>query len=169
MHTRHKLIQLHTATTLKQKWIEASSHTEKVRWQALYLWKTAVPTETILLTLGRSDWWLQQTVHRFNTQGSYGVEDRRRDNGGHMALLTKTQVAKLRTCILTKKPPDGGLWTGPKIARWISDTTGKKVHPHRGWKYSQRLGLSLLVPRPTHAEGATPAEQATFKKNFLAR
>ncbi len=169
MHIRHTLKQLHTAATLKKKWIEAASHTEKVRWHALYLWKTDVPTKTILLTLGRSDWWLQQTVHRFNTQGSYGVEDRRCDNGGHMVLLTKPQQQKLRACILEEKPPDGGLWTGPKIARWIGDITGKKVHPHRGWKYSQRLGLSLLVPRPAHTESATPAEQTAFKKNSPTR
>lgn len=169
MYTRQKLKQLHTAATLKKKWEEATSHTEKVRWHALYLWKTGVPTKTILLSLGRTGWWLQQTVHRFNTHGSKGVEDRRKGNGGHMALLTETQQQQLRTCILEKSPPDGGLWTGPKIANWIRDITGKKVHPHRGWKYSQRLGLSLIVPRPAHEEAATPAAQALFKKNSHTR
>jgi transposase len=105
-------------------------------------------------------------VQRFNTQGSSAIVDKRRKNGGQTALLDKTQGERLRTCILEEKPPDGGLWTGPKIAQWISDTTGKKVHPHRGWKYSQRLGLSLLVPRPRHRACATPKEQMAFKKNF---
>ena len=66
---------------------------------------------------------------------------------------------------LDQPPPDGGLWTGPKIAAWMAATLGRPVHPQRGWEMLQRLGLRPKVPRPRHAK-ADPAAQAAFKKSF---
>ena len=38
--------------------------------------------------------------------------------------------------------PDGGDWTGPKVARWIAEKTGSAhVWPQRGWDYLKRLGV----------------------------
>ncbi len=41
---------------------------------------------------------------------------------------------------LEEPPPDGGQWTGRKVAQWILARTGRKVHPQRGWEYLKRLG-----------------------------
>ena len=62
-------------------------------------------------------------------------------------------------------PPDGGLWTGPKVAAWIGRETGRAhVHPQRGWAYLRRLDQSWQTPRPHHEQAATPEEQEAFKK-----
>jgi hypothetical protein len=45
-------------------------------------------------------------------------------------------------------PPDGGAWTGPKIAQWMAAKTGKPVHRQRGLEYLRRLAAS------TAAEGS---------------
>jgi transposase len=66
---------------------------------------------------------------------------------------------------LEKDAPGLGLWTGPKVATWISQKTKQKVSDVTGWQYLRRLGYSLQVPRPQHRKAATPEEQATFKKN----
>lgn len=64
--------------------------------------------------------------------------------------------------------PDGGLWTGPKVAEWIEQRTGEGTHPQRGWVYLKRLGYSLKRPRPRHHE-ADQEEQESFKKTSPPR
>ena len=64
---------------------------------------------------------------------------------------------------LTHAPPDGGVWTGPKAAAWMSEMLGHAVHPQRGWEALRRLGWTSKVPRPRHAK-ADPGAQAAFKK-----
>lgn len=159
------LKQLHSLTTLKKKWEKATSHIEKVRWHGLYLLKQGVPTDTILQTLDRKEMWLIRTVTLFNAHGSKGMTDLRTHNGGHNKLLTDAQEQELHDVITHTTPPDGGLWSGPKITTWIKEKTGKPVSPPRGWKYFQRLGMNLLVARPVHQEVASPQEQRAFKKN----
>lgn len=60
--------------------------------------------------------------------------------------------------------PDGGLWTAPKVAAWITDQTGHEVHHWTAWRAMRRLGLSLQVPRPANKRRASKEEQAEFKK-----
>ena len=59
-----------------------------------------------------------------------------------------------------------GLWTGPKVAAWISETLQRPVSDVSGWKYLKRLGWTLQTPRPQHQAAAPPDEQQAFKKNL---
>jgi transposase len=165
MPTTPTIKQLHSLATLKRKWEKAQSHTEKVRWHGLYLLKQGIPADIILQTLDRKESWLMKIVQLFNAHGSQGVTDLRCTNGGHNKLLTQSQEQELHDIIAHTAPPDGGLWSGPKITTWIRKKTGKPVSLPRGWKYLQRLGMNLLRARPVHALAATPREQAAFKKN----
>jgi transposase len=61
--------------------------------------------------------------------------------------------------------PDGGLWTAPKVARWIAERTAEAAHETTAWRAMRRLGFSLQVPRPRHARAAAGREQARFKKS----
>jgi transposase len=71
-----------------------------------------------------------------------------------------TELAKaLRT-----SAPDGGLWTAPKVAAWITDKSGQEVHHSTAWRAMRRLGFSLQVPRPANKRRASVEEQAEFKK-----
>lgn len=73
-----------------------------------------------------------------------------------------------------KTPPDdGGLWSGPKIARWLAAFHGlKSVHDQRGWDALIAIGYSVQQPRPRHPDAATEEDRAALKKTcrrLLAR
>ena len=40
---------------------------------------------------------------------------------------------------LSQPPPDGGVWTGCKVAAWIADKIGEAVSAKRGWAYLARI------------------------------
>ena len=55
---------------------------------------------------------------------------------------------------LKKRAPDGGIWTGHKVARWIEKVTGiEKVWNQRGWDYLKKSKYSGKKPRPKHKKG----------------
>ena len=79
------------------------------------------------------------------------------------ALLSAAQQEELDQ-VLQSPPADGGLWSGPKVAQWIAQTTGRaQVHPQRGWDYLKKLNYSGQRPRPRHAN-ANEEAQIAFKK-----
>src|SRR4051812_43650801 len=68
---------------------------------------------------------------------------------------------------LREPPPDGGLWTGPKVARWMAGELGlAAVLPQRGWEALKAIGWSVQKPRPRHPASATPEEREAFKKSW---
>src|SRR5690349_23627925 len=68
---------------------------------------------------------------------------------------------------LRAPPPDGGLWTGPKVAAWMAGERGRAaVLPQRGWEALKAIGWSVQKPRPRHPASATPEEQEAFKKSW---
>jgi transposase len=101
-------------------------------------------------------------ARRYNQQGPCGLGDGRRHNPGSAPLLGAAGQRAL-VGALAGEAPDGGLWNGPKVARWIGERLGRRVHARRGWEYLRRLRHSPKVPRPAHAE-ADAAEQAAFPK-----
>jgi len=48
------------------------------------------------------------------------------------------------------KPADGGLWTGPKVAAWMSELLGRPVSAQRG-EYLKGCAIAYAV-RPQHGE-----------------
>ena len=107
--------------------------------------------------------WVAEVVRRYNEDGPERLGDRRRGNAGAKPLLGAADEAALRAA-LAGPPADGGLWTGPKVAAWMSARLGRRVWPQRGWDYLRKLGYSPQVPRPRHAKAASPEEQAEYKK-----
>jgi len=68
---------------------------------------------------------------------------------------------------LQSPPEDGGLWTGPKVARWMALRLGlTHVHAPRGWEALKKIGWSVQAPRPRNPKSATLEEQAAFKKPY---
>jgi len=111
--------------------------------------------------------WIRTLAHRYNDEGPQGLGDRRHGNPGGTCILSPEQQAQLQQA-LEEPPADGGLWTGPKVARWIESHTGRQVHAQRGWEYLKRLNYSKRVLRPRHAK-ADPAAQEAFKKTSQSR
>src|SRR4051794_30896798 len=71
---------------------------------------------------------------------------------------------------LREPPPDGGLWTSPKVAAWMAGELGlTAVLPQRGWEALKAIGWSVQKPRPRHPAAATPEEREAFKKTGAGR
>ena len=82
-------------------------------------------------------------------------------------MLDEEGQVELREVLLRPPPASvgGGMWSGPKVARWIEQRNGlEKVHAQRGWEYLRKVGMSPQVPRPSNAKGADPSEREAFKK-----
>jgi transposase len=120
-------------------------------------------------------WWVirrsgpGKIARRYEEQGVEGLGDPRHGNPGakERALLDEEGQVQLREALLEGSPPGGGMWSGPKVARWIEQKTGlQKVHAQRGWEYLRKVGHSPQVPRPSNAQGADADEREAFKKVF---
>ncbi|MBL3087671.1 winged helix-turn-helix domain-containing protein, partial [Klebsiella pneumoniae] len=65
-------------------------------------------------------------------------------------------------------PPDGGLWTGPKLRDWVERELGKKVSLYPIYRLLHEMGFALRSPRPRHRRADVQAQQA-FKKSSPRR
>ncbi len=108
--------------------------------------------------------WIYELVRSYNRRGADSIGDLRHQNPGAKPLLDDVQLSQLWQA-LQSPPADGGLWTGPKVAEWMSNLLGRPVSPQRGWEYLKSLRLRLRVPRLEHYE-ADPIEQEAWKKKL---
>jgi transposase len=137
----------------------------KTRWHAIWLMarpEGPLSAEKAAQAVGLSDVWLRKLVHRYNAEGPGGLEDGRKSNGA-APRLTEPQRAELFAA-LQSEPPDGGLWTGPKVAAFALARFGVKVSGHTGWEWLRGLGFRLKVPRPRHPRAATAEQQRRWQR-----
>jgi transposase len=119
----------------------ASTAIERRRWQVIGLLADGAPLAEIVARTGYRPRTIREIAQRYRERGSAGLADRRQRSVGAAPILTENQQHDLRQA-LQNPAPDGGVWTGPKVARWIAARTGKRVHRQRGWEYLRRLGGS---------------------------
>jgi transposase len=124
-------------TTLKQYEAEAATARERRRWQVLMLIASGKKRQEISAATGYSLRTIRQIVQRYQMDGAAGLVDGHQCSPMSM-LLTGAQQQALRTA-LQHPPEGGGMWTGPKVAQWMSNITGQPVHRQRGWEYLQRF------------------------------
>lgn len=154
-----------SAADLYRRYRAAMDPVERSHFHIIWLLACGKGLSECAAATGYSTRWRAKLVQRYNAEGARALGDRRQGNGGQMALLNEAQLAELAEA-LDGAPPGGGLWSGPKVAAWIAEKTGREhVHPQRGWDYLRRLGMSLQVPRPRHEQAASPEDQEAFKKN----
>jgi len=138
---------------------------EKTRWQVIWLLLRAdcrrSPAQVADI-VGLSVIAVRHTLRRWNALGPDGLADRRRGNGA-APRLTAEQRAALRSA-LRRRPTDGGLWSGPKVARYVRSEWGVRVRPRTGWRWLRELGFTLQVPRPSHPRAADAAARRRWKK-----
>src|SRR3954464_12805539 len=92
--------------------------------------------------------------------------DRRRRNGTSPSILRPALLEKLKARLL-EPPPDGGLWTSPKVAVWMARELGlAAVLPQRGGEALKAIGWSVQKPRPRPPASAPPEEREAFKKSW---
>lgn len=132
---------------------------EKTRWHLVWLLlrDEALSCERAGPLVGLSDTYARAVLKRWNAQGPDGLADRRKANKSP-GRLTASQQAEAYDA-LQKESPDGGLWSGPKLARYVRDRWGVEVCPATGWRWLRKLGFRLVVPRPRHPKAADPDRQ----------
>jgi transposase len=124
--------------SLKQREATATTATERRRCQVLVLLALGKRRQEIRAVTGYSLRTIQQIVHCYRTEGAAGLVDGRQ-RSPRSTLLTDEQQQALRAA-LQNPPEGGGVWTGSKVAQWMTAVTGKQVHRQRGWEYLQRFG-----------------------------
>ncbi len=137
---------------------------EARRWQVLWQLSLGTTIKDIAAATGLHRNGIRAILTRYNDLGPDGVRDgHRRRPGGRHPTLSPDQQATLNQ-LLDGPALDGGLWTGPKVAAWISTTIGRTVPKRLGWTYLRKLGFTLQRPRPRHQRAATPEQQQAWKK-----
>jgi transposase len=139
---------------------------EKTHWQLLWLLtRTDTPPTpaTVAAQVGLTAAWVRTVLKRWNAEGPGGLADRRAATNGGRSKLTAAQQAELYAAV-QQRPPDGGLWTGPKVAAYVRTRWGITVCQQTGWGWLRRLGFSLQVPRPKDPGAATEEQQRAWKR-----
>jgi len=153
----------HSTEDLERRYKAADDGLERRHLQIIWLLSQGHAAKFVAEVTGYSSAWISKLLWRYNDHGLAGLGDGRRDNPGAAPLLDPAQVEDLRDMV-SAPPPDGGLWTGRKVAQWITGRIGRTVSPQRGVEYLHRLDWTRQVPRPTNPEQSL-YEQVQFKKS----
>jgi transposase len=162
---RIPFVRHRTVRQLVNKYRACREGAEKARWHAVWLLaRTDVPRTPAQVAdlVGLSDVTVRDVLHRWNAGGPAGLADGRKGNGSASKLTARRREALYAA--LQKRPPDGGLWTGPKVARCVADRWGVTVDPTTGWRWLRDLGFTLQVPRPAHPNAADTPTRRRWKK-----
>jgi transposase len=166
MPKRLKLSPHASTEELERRYRKAKDPVERSHHQIVWLLSQGRTTEEVCEVTGYSPGWVRRIARRYNERGVEGLGDRRHANPGarERALLDEEGQAQLREALLGP-PPGGGMWSGPKVARWIARRNGlEKVHVQRGFEYLRKVGMSPQLPRPSNAQGADDSQREAFKK-----
>jgi len=166
-YPRLEIVSHLTPKEIEKRYKSCTHLAERERWQILSLTTqegyTYSVSEAALITK-KTPRGVRTIINRYNKKGPAGLQDQRKGHSGRKAVLSKRKRNELFRS-LQKQSPDGGLWTGPKVAQWVEKHTKVAVSNVTGWHYLKALGFTIQVPRPMHTETATTAERAVWKKN----
>jgi transposase len=160
---------------LEQRYRQASDPVARSQWQIVWLLAQGQTSQEVEEATGYSLTWIRTVARRYNAEGGLGIRDRRHANPGGPRLLTCEQETELDQA-LEGAAPDGGLWTGAKVARWIAERIGpRQTGPRAGRLVADETGLRYLHgldrrpqrPRPRPVK-ATAEDQEAFKKGGSA-
>src|SRR3954447_3985697 len=146
---RLQLVPHLTYEELRQRFRTCRHGPEKARWQALWLMtrprQPASAAQAATLVGFTADA-VRKLVKRYNASGAPAVE-RNAGGQGRAPRLSADQQEQLKAELLGRAP-DGGLWSGRKLAARIAQLTGRSMHPATGWEWLRKLGFTPQRPRP---------------------
>jgi transposase len=166
------LSKRYSSEELKNRYLTSRDPIEARRWHLV--WKVSIgwTIKNSAIAVGLEYEYSKEIVKKYNSQGEEGIKNLKKTvktkNGGKQKLLNPQQLEKLIQAI-EKRPIDGGIWTGAKVARWIEKEIGvEKVWNQRGWDYLKKSRHSWQMPRPKHYK-ADKKEQEKFIELFPDR
>jgi transposase len=151
---------------LQQRYRTAEDPVARSQWQILWLLAQGMPTAQVAQVTGYGVRWIQEIARRYRA-GPEAIGDRRHTNPGAPPLLDAAVQERLRLA-LAGPAPDGDLWTGRQVARWMSQQVGRPISVQRGWEWMRRLGFTPQRPRPRETRADAEAQMA-FKKGGSPR
>lgn len=158
-----------SSAELESAYKAATDPVAKSYFHALWLVSEDYAAAEVAGLLSFSTRWVHSLIRRYNENGPAALADLRSGNGAKPRILTPKALAGLKQRIRTA-PPDGGLWSGPKIARWLADFHGlTSVHDQRGWDALVAIGYSVQMPRPRHPQAATAEDRQALKNTSRMR
>lgn len=137
-----------TPEQLKEQYLSRVDRVEARRCHLLWLIATDWNIKEAAKVVGFSYDYAKDLVGNYNANGVDAIANRRHQKKppGRSSLLTPEQYLTLQT-LLQQPPPEGGEWTGAKVAEWIAKTTGRtRVKYQRGWDYLRRCQSHSPVP-----------------------
>lgn len=143
---------------LEQRYRQATDTVARSHFHILWLRAQHQTTKEVAQVTGYSSHWIRTLVRRYNEGGPDAMGDQRHQNPGGQWLLSEEQKQQLDQT-LQQPPEDGGLWTGPKVAAWMTKTIEKSVSVQRGWDYLRLLDFTPQVPRPRHHKADAEAQE----------
>jgi transposase len=162
---RIPFVRHRTVNQIVNKFRACRHPVEKARWHAVWLLARTDHPRTpaqVADVVGLSAVTVRDVLRRWNADGPAGLTDRRVGNGSAPRLGARRRAAL--DAALRKRPPDGGRWTGPKVARYVADRWAIGVGPVTGWRWLRDLGFTLRVPRPTHPRSADRTTRRGWEK-----
>src|SRR5881398_4196078 len=155
-----------SVSALEQQYRSCTDVTAARHRQTIWLLAKGHAIAEVAATVSYAPRWVERLLARYNAQGPQALGDLRRRNGTSPSVLRPDLLEKLKARLL-EPPPDGGLWTSPKVARWMAGELGRaSVLPQLGWEALKAINWSVQKPRPRHPAAATPEECETFKKSW---
>lgn len=157
---------------VRRRYRECEQLTERTRWHALWLVGEGHSGRRVAAVVACMPSTVSKIVGAYNERGPDAVRDKRQDLLGRPRLwsrLSESQQTALRESLAGGEAPaevGGGLWTGPKVTRWLEQALGRapgSLDDKQGWRLLQQLDYSLKRPRPKHPE-TSDEEREAFKK-----
>lgn len=140
---------------------------ERSHYQILWRLSTGARCSQVAAETGYSAKGIRRLVGHYNAEGPPALVDHRHASPGRTPLLDAAGMAALREA-LTRPAPDGGVWSGPRVAQWMSTRLGRPVSNYRGWAVLRRATDTRQVPG-SRAMTADPAAQEAVTKGARPR
>src|SRR3954467_2989091 len=155
-----------SVSALEQRYRSCTDATAARHVQTIWLLAKGHHIAEVAATVSFARRWVERLLARYNAHGPQALGDLRRQNGTSPSVLRPDLLDKLKARV-REPPPDGGLWTSPKVAAWMAGELGlAAVFPQRGWGGLQAVNCAVQKPRPRHPASATPEEREAFKKSW---
>src|ERR687889_851107 len=108
---------------LEQQYRSCTDVTAARHFQTIWLLAKGHEIAEVSATVSFARRWVERLLACYNAHGPQALGDLRRRNGTSPSVLKPDLLDKLKHR-LREPPPDGGLWTSPKVAAWMACELG---------------------------------------------